>query len=734
NWPLIGRDAAAAVYREIQMQHAQRTTGSSWDVVPREAVVLAAQQIRLTFPVDENGVKQLGQQLAQNGFPTDIVLTGDVRTVTLNREKKQASVTLAVLARETLSGGLINGAVSSAFSTVAFGATDELLLNDALEKAAFDAVNRMGQFRLPTGIIMAVNEGGADISLGEASGARVGQEFIVTRGAEGYPEEYVGKLKVSDVQSDLSRTRITENVKGISAQDRVRQVFTIADVAGGSGHGASGRRNSVNLFSIIIALVGLGVVLYFINNGSKGTQSAVGDITAVVTSVNGAAAVRVMWNTNAPFPISSQLPGQNIVTNIQGYNIYRSQGNPGPLEPAGCTGPTSNAFVDTFNVAPSTNCTFSAPGTIPAAGTTTGTTTVGTTTVATTTAGTTTAATTTAGTTTAGTTTAATTTAGTTTAGTTTGSGLVFTGTLQPGTTYFYTVTRVVNAVPASLQTTPTTTTTGTTGTTTTRAPFGARSRGIAPPANFNNPGNFNNPAWAATAFNSQTQNNRQIQNNRTVTRGRQATAANTFVESFPSRTAGPVTPINQPSIQSPIASTSTGDQRNIDALILTALPSRGANQYQFQISDDPTFHSGRTYFGPIITADPAGTSLVTQPGAQPTLSQNFPSTVFSTPTTYTLYMRVGARNGGDNNGNQHLQALPGSTSPDLPGADLNISPLYRFIFSPLVIIYSQPGPPGSPSTTTTTGGGTVTGGPPGIPSLTSTTTTGGTTRSRLGR
>lgn len=583
-WPLIGRDAAAAVFNQIKDQHAERPKEYTWDVVPRDTVVAAAQQMHLELPPVSDDIRHLGQQLQLMHTPVSYVLTGEVKSVTFDKPHKKVTIELQTLAWDQLTGLLVNGALVHETNQKSFGAIDATLVSEAIEKAAFKVVNRMSGYRLPTGIIMTINGATADISLGADSGIRPGQEFFVTRNAVGLPEQIVGKLRVTEMQPDMSRADILEN-QGITAQDRVRLILKVTDLPLPT--------TPAPMLTTYVLTTNGPVAL-----PEPGPTTTPTGVSAVVTYLDpNTPCVRVQWSDHGPYHSSSQPAVRGELITIVEYNIYRSKG--AFIEFAGCVGPTTSTFLDTVGlvdgvvnkpcvvmqpeVPPRTNKgeMIASPGASP----------------------------------------------------------LIVP--LQAGETYRYEVTRVVRRQPVAPKP----------DVTPNKPTQPDKANTVIPPDAL-----VSKPTITAVTPDSSTP----------------------LIESDLSGMAGPVTPINRPSITAPQPFSTSAVQINIAKPVsFTWQPVHGATQYQLQVSDSPDFKTARTYYSPIVTDDPKDTQPLTRtfdvsPRFPPAANQQF---------VYSLYVRVGARNGSDNNGIPSLQAVPTPQSP------LTTRPQDRFIFSPSVMV-----------------------------------------------
>src|SRR5205085_5217704 len=109
----------------------------------------------------------------------------------------------------------------------------DVLLDEALSKAAFDARQSMERYQLPEGTILNTSVVGtredAFLNIGTRQGVSTGMRFVVLRG-----RELVGYLNASSVDADKTVATITQNFRGIKPEDKVRAIYTLppgADVA-----------------------------------------------------------------------------------------------------------------------------------------------------------------------------------------------------------------------------------------------------------------------------------------------------------------------------------------------------------------------------------------------------------------------------------------------------------------------------------------------------------------------
>lgn len=220
---LLGRVAAAQVSLQL-------SESANWQVIPESQVQQAIQALSLKPPFDRVNRVQIADRIDASaiifGNITEAAVTGGATP--------QAKVRLQVLVEDRATGVLINGAMAEAFSTPRMGYTgdSDILLEEALGKAAFKAREYMDRFRLPEGTVLntlivgsAANpRTDALINIGTRQGARVGMHMIVTRQGA-----VVGRVKITEVDSDISTANVLEAPQGIRPEDRVRAIFSFGD-------------------------------------------------------------------------------------------------------------------------------------------------------------------------------------------------------------------------------------------------------------------------------------------------------------------------------------------------------------------------------------------------------------------------------------------------------------------------------------------------------------------------
>ena len=218
--PLYGRKAADGLAVELQRS-------GSYDVVPRQRIEQAVdQQAGLQPPYNNTAQIKLAETVNASS-----VFSGTITGVAVN-PGKSARVTLQVSQLDVITGDPINGTVVSESTEQKLGTIDnEILIDEAINKAVFAAVRSMRQTTLPSGTILNVGTDEFVISLGASGGASVGQKYTILRdkydAARNVTERRkIGEATVTRVNSGTSNARLSAGgAEGVATGDRVRQIF-----------------------------------------------------------------------------------------------------------------------------------------------------------------------------------------------------------------------------------------------------------------------------------------------------------------------------------------------------------------------------------------------------------------------------------------------------------------------------------------------------------------------------
>jgi hypothetical protein len=214
--PLLARLATDAVV--VEMGKTNR-----YDVgITRSQIDSELDKIGLKQPLGRVGLVRLAKSLA-----VDAIVQGSIKSVSVTGagDKKQASVTLAVEMIDAASGESINGALQTGRSEIRVGyvADDDTLITEAINNAAFLAVEQMISYVIPEASV-TINIGADRVMLnkGVRDGIREGMRMIVLRRGE-----IIGYIDVQTVDPMDSIAKVVMSARGIKPEDKVRAIYEL---------------------------------------------------------------------------------------------------------------------------------------------------------------------------------------------------------------------------------------------------------------------------------------------------------------------------------------------------------------------------------------------------------------------------------------------------------------------------------------------------------------------------
>ena len=221
--PLLGRKAADGLAVELQRS-------GSYDVVPRQRVEEAvSQQAGLQPPYNDIAQIKLAESVNASS-----VFSGRVTSVQVEAGRS-ARVSLEARQLDVITGDYINGTFVSESTEQKLGqVANEILVDEAINKAVFGAVRSMRQTTLPTGTVLNVATDEVVLSIGADAGVSSGQRYTVLRDkydrARNVTERSkIGEVTITRVNATQSSARISAGGReGVRTTDRVRQIFTPA--------------------------------------------------------------------------------------------------------------------------------------------------------------------------------------------------------------------------------------------------------------------------------------------------------------------------------------------------------------------------------------------------------------------------------------------------------------------------------------------------------------------------
>lgn len=218
--PLLGRKAADAMAVELQR-------AGDFEVVSRQRVEEAVgQQAGLQPPFNDTAQIRLAQAVGARS-----VFSGRVAGVDVV-PGKLARVRLEVKQLDASTGDFINGTgVTETTEQKLQNVANEILVDEAINKASFSAVRSIKQTTLPEGQVLNTTTDDVELSIGARNGVSSGQRYTVLRDVFNKVKQVtervkIGELTISRVESDQSVGRLSAGGSaGIRTGDRVRKIF-----------------------------------------------------------------------------------------------------------------------------------------------------------------------------------------------------------------------------------------------------------------------------------------------------------------------------------------------------------------------------------------------------------------------------------------------------------------------------------------------------------------------------
>jgi hypothetical protein len=228
----VGRKAADAVAVEME-------ASTDFNVIPRQQVEDAVATRNGIFPPYTPGTqRRLGETLGARSVMSGRVLSAIIGRNSSDPRIREARVTLQLRQLEVRSGDFVNGTQVTSVTTDPYGdIDDDVLINQSVDKAAYEAVRTIRLITFPEGRVMHVRGGEVEMSLGWTKGLRKGQRFSVLRDTANKtrgPFENVvtvervkvAELEITSVDDHQARGRIvTGGSVGVRTNDIVRRIF-----------------------------------------------------------------------------------------------------------------------------------------------------------------------------------------------------------------------------------------------------------------------------------------------------------------------------------------------------------------------------------------------------------------------------------------------------------------------------------------------------------------------------
>jgi hypothetical protein len=170
----LGDEAAAAVALELRDR-------LLLDVLPKQDVSLQMRNLGLVVPLSDVELIRLATEL-----DVALMVTGEVRGARIVRtdEGRRGEVVLAVRLFDRMAGVDVNGALVTGQGPVIADASDELLIEKALEQTAFAAVEQMKSRPTITAMVLWARGNAVFLNVGTRGGLRTKMKMVAIRGGE----------------------------------------------------------------------------------------------------------------------------------------------------------------------------------------------------------------------------------------------------------------------------------------------------------------------------------------------------------------------------------------------------------------------------------------------------------------------------------------------------------------------------------------------------------------------
>lgn len=221
--PLLGRKAADAVAVAFLNMKA-------YGIVSRMELEAAMKRLRLTYPLTPAQLIQLTKEVQAR-----YAITGRVVRVSVDAKKGQASVQLQMLFHDPYMEVPVNGAHVLATTPPRPDTPPEVLVDQALNLAAAQAVQQAMSVRLPEGQITQRTGRIVIINRGHDQGIRERMSMWVvrtTRTSEGFTVPVrVGRIIITETGARTSEGVIEEEVTPVQYPDKVVAVYQLPSLA-----------------------------------------------------------------------------------------------------------------------------------------------------------------------------------------------------------------------------------------------------------------------------------------------------------------------------------------------------------------------------------------------------------------------------------------------------------------------------------------------------------------------
>ncbi len=217
---MFGRMATDAVVLEL-------IRSGKFGVIPSDSLEAKMKQLDYDSNMNQAAMIRLGQESEVSS-----VVSGELLSVKIDKDKKTAEARVAVKMLDVASGELVNGAFASGVSQphIGYTADEDKMVVQAIQDAARNAVETMVSYIIPEATVLnCVGTTEVLLNKGSQEGLEAGLEMIVLRYIDGGKQEVVGKIRVTKASANDASASIVRAPRGVKPEDRVRAVYKMAD-------------------------------------------------------------------------------------------------------------------------------------------------------------------------------------------------------------------------------------------------------------------------------------------------------------------------------------------------------------------------------------------------------------------------------------------------------------------------------------------------------------------------
>ncbi len=277
----FGDESAAAVAVELRDR-------LLLDVLPKADVVLQMRTLGLKVPLSNTELVRLASEL-----DVPLLLSGQVRGARIRSgpDGRYGEVVLAVHLFDRVAKVDTNGALVIGKGPASPDASDEVLLEKALQQAAFDAVEEMKARPTITAMVLWARGDVVFLNVGSRGGLRAGMHLVAVRGGE-----RIGMVEVDSADAIGSYARVFQGPP-LRTGDHLRAVYRLPKDTGPVDVAMSAKKKKTFESMVLLGAILLG----FGNYASRSRRIDEGDTAAPNFRASS-------WANAAEFGVAGYLP------------------------------------------------------------------------------------------------------------------------------------------------------------------------------------------------------------------------------------------------------------------------------------------------------------------------------------------------------------------------------------------------------------------------------------------